>query len=550
MTQPLGTELEQDQLDRVRRALDGIMERVEQYEQARQYDSQNLWEADQDTREGQILRQVGQEYDVNYSSPVINAVANGMIIDGVMATRDTELGDDGQPIADEQATATVNAIWRAQQLGEFWPTWQRNGLRDGDAYVMLWPTADADLEGELIEGERGVFTRTRVTLDPEQLNITYVDPLCSRLFYNKENPRIKDYFAYYWTVPVQQAGDKRVTWRLNIVRDDVIERYESAPTALGKEPKAEDFGLYQPDDDEEPYDPTDEFTQPGEIVNPFGIVPVWHLRTDVNYGQPVHLNAYAPQDAISEIIEKMLTTMNFQAWPQAYAIQEAERLTNQMIREDPLAEDYDDGLGDFDDDIDRDRATDGSDISNETGSDLTATPGGFMVLKGFKTVGQLQAADPTTFLEPWREFAKAASDTTDTPPWTFRAVGAEIPSGVALKIASAPQTARRARCALLFGNQLGDMLAFAAELCGAGELEVTVKWAPFEIVDETERWTLVKLRTDAGVPLKEALIMAGIPATEAEKWANEKIKADEQAFQRQQTLAAKQPPEDKPPAAE
>lgn len=173
-----------------------------------------------------------------------------------------------------------------------------------------------------------------------------------------------------------------------------------------------------------------------------------------------------------------------------------------------------------------------------------------MVLKGFKTVGQLQAADPTTFLEPWREFAKAASDTTDTPPWTFRAVGAEIPSGVALKIASAPQTARRARCALLFGNQLGDMLAFAAELCGAGELEVTVKWAPFEIVDETERWTLVKLRTDAGVPLKEALIMAGIPATEAEKWANEKTKADEQAFQRQQQLAAKQPPEDKPPAAE
>lgn len=535
MTQALGTgRLTGEQLDDIRRALVGIEERVPQYEAAREYDSADLWEANEDDRQGRLLRQASMQYDVNYSSPVINAVANGMTVDGIVATRDAELAEDGDPVPDEEATRLVNAVWEAQQLGEFYPTWQRNGLRDGDAYVMLWPRSD-------VEGEMGSFA-------PDDLNITYCDPLNGRLFYDEENPRVKKYYAYCWPVPVDDDQGHRdsVKWRLNLIYPDRISRFATEPIR-NQRPKAEDFQPYDPDDFDDDNDPGDE---PGETPNPFGIVPVWHLRTDVNYGRPVHQNAFAPQDGISEIIEKMMVTMNFQAWPQAYAIQEAEKLANTMIREDPLAEDYNDGLDDFGDDIDRDTIMSRSDITNETGTDLEATPGGFMLLKGFKTVGQLEAADPTVFLEPWREFAKAASDTTDTPPWTFRAVGAEIPSGVALKIASAPQTAKRARCATLFGSQLGDMLAFAAELCGVSDLTVKIKWAPFEIVDETERWTLVKLRTDAGVPLEQALIMAGVPAIDAKKWSEQRIKDQEAEFQRQQTLAAKQPPEDRPPGGQ
>lgn len=535
MTTPLGrVELSDEELDDIRRALDGIAERVAQYEAAREYDSVDLWEADEPSRQGQILRQVGAEYDVNYSSPVIDSVANGMTVDGIVATRDDELAADGEPVPDEQATRLVNAIWESQGLGEFYPTWQRSGLRDGDAYLMLWPAPDV----ESIDA----------TLTPEQLNLTYCDPLLGRLFYDEENPRIKKYYAYQWSVPAGQGEHQdALLWRLNIMYPTYVVQYMTGP--LRNKPKPQDFQPYIPvefaelsdsDDDDESNDPA------GSYPNPFGIIPVWHLRTDVNYGRPVHENAYAPQDAISEIIEKMLVTMNFQAWPQAYAIQEAEKLANTLIREDPLSDSYSDGLDEYGDDDDRDVIRRDPDISNETGTDLTATPGGMMLLKGFKSVGQLEAADPTVFLEPWREFAKAASDTTGTPPWTFRAVGAEIPSGVALKIASAPQTAKRSRCATLFGSQLGDMLAFAAELCGVPDLTVKIRWAPFEIVDETERWTLVKLRTDAGVPLEQALIMAGIPAIDAKKWAEQRVKDQEAEFERQQALAAKQPPGEPP----
>jgi hypothetical protein len=539
----LDGQLTDNQLADIRAALDGIAEHAEQYETAREYDSTNLWEADENSREGRLLRQAGAEFDPNYCGPVINNIADGMIIDGIMATRDPEAMDDDElPEEDDEATALVNNIWDAQKLGQFYPSWQRNGLRDGDAYLMLWFTADAEVTFELGDASTGA------SLSPEQLNITYMDPTVSRLFYDRENPRVKSFFAWCWEKAAPGDSDgRRVVWRLNLMYADRIERFETPPRSKDKAPRAEDFQLYVPDggDDDDP-DEADGW----KIPNPFGQVTAFHLRTDVEYGKPVHLNAYGPQDNIGETIERMMTTMAFQSWPQTYALQEAENMAQQSIREDPLDEDYNDGLGDFDDDTDRDRARDGSDISNETGTDLEATPGGMMVLKGFKTVSQLETADPAVFLEPWREFAKAVADTTGTPPWAFRAVGGEIPSGIALKIALQPQTARRSRSALLFGAEVADLLAASAAACGMPDVTVTIQWAPFEPIDETERWTLVKLRTDAGVPLEQALIMAGIPARQAREWAEQKKLDAEEEFQRQQTLAAKQPVEDKPPPGE
>lgn len=537
MTQALTTaQLDEDQLADIRGALAGIAERCEQYEQAREYDSTNLWESEEDSREGRLLRQAGVEYDPNYCGPVINAIADGMTIDGIMATRDPDAIEDDPddpdadplPMEDQQATALVNLIWDEQKLGQFYPSWQRKSLRDGDGYLMLWLVPDADISK---------------VVRPEELNVTYMDPMRSRLFYDPENPRVKKYFAWMLSVPADEGdtptGDshKRVVWRVNLMYPDRIERYATAPMSPSKEPRAEDFAPYggDPEDDEQPEQ------GPWTIVNPFETVTVFHLRTDVEYGQPVHCNAYGMQDMIGETIERMMTTMAFQAWPQTYALQEAENMAQQSVREDPLDDEYPDP-DDFDD-LDRNTLPKRSDMSNETGTDLEATPGGMLVLKGFKTVSQLQAADPSTFLEPWREGAKAVADTTGTPPWAFQAIGGEIPSGIALRIAMQPQTSRRHKCADLFGAELTALLELAAMACGT-ELTVTVQWAPFEPVDEMERWTLVDLRVKAGVPLEEALIMAGVPARKARAWARQK-EIDKQAeFERQQALKA--PPE--PPA--
>src|SRR5207245_1963593 len=74
------------------------------------------------------------------------------------------------------------------------------------------------------------------------------------------------------------------------------------------------------------------------MPNPYGQIPAFHLRTDLDYGKPVHRNAFALQDAISKLIEMQMVTVEFSGYPQRYAIQEADSLGNQSIREDPLAD--------------------------------------------------------------------------------------------------------------------------------------------------------------------------------------------------------------------
>jgi hypothetical protein len=535
MTYPV-TALPESALVDIQRTLDGIAEKAPQYETARDYDSVDLWQAEEESRFGQVVRQADIEFDANYCGPVINAVADGMVIDGIMATRDPDaVDDDDLPAEDKEATTLVNDIWDAQKLGQFYPSWQRKGLRDGDAYLMLWTVPGVDVSK---------------SLPPEDLNITYMDPASSRLFYDEENPRVKVFFAWCWDQPALSAQGRAENGqrihRLNIMYPDRIEKYGTEPRGRdAKPPRAEDFFPWVTGEH------VDENGDDGSVIlNPFEEVTVYHLRTDVTYGSPIHANAYAPQDAAAETIDRMLTTMAFQAWPQNYALQEAENMAQQTIREDPLAEDYDDGLDDFGDDLDRNVARDPASSSNETGGDLTSTPGGMMVLKGFKSVGQFQAANTMVFLEPWREFAKTVADTTGTPPWAFRAIGGEIPSGIALKIAMQPQTSRRSRCALLFGAEIADMLQMCAMACGMWDTTVTIQWAPFEPVDEVERWTLVKMRTDAGVPLEQALIMAGVPERQAREWAEQKKMDAEQEFQRQQALVTKKSAEDKPSADE
>lgn len=532
MTSPLGEVANPD----VVRALAEIVECREPYEAAREYDSINLLAQFDTTREGATLRQAGIEYDPNFCAPVINSVSDGLVIESITAVPMGTNPDDPELDVDSEAgTALVNAIWHANKLDQFWPDWERNSLRDGDGYIMVWPKLDIGPIGQP-RGEG--FT-------PEEICITYVDPTMGRIFYDPADPRVALFFGQLWNVP--SRGDRnRIVWRLNLVYGDRIERYITEPMSPNGKLDPNKFKPFEesPDEDGQEYDSAELDDDGGPTwpePNPYGF-PVFHARTKTPYGEPVHANAFGPQDAISELIHELMTTVKFQGWPQTYALQEADNLGNQMIREDPLAESYRD-VDDYDDDrVSLTTLPDGAEISNEQGTGIESTPGGMMLFKKFKEVGQFVAADPNVFLDPWREMAKAVADTTATPPWAFRAIGAEIPSGVALKIASQPQTRKRERCALLFGAMLRDALAFGAELCGVPDLLVTVKWAPFEVVDEKERWELVELRTRAGVPFEHALMMAGIPERQALEWAAERKTRQAEEFARQAELASKAPP--------
>jgi hypothetical protein len=506
-------------------AIAKINESMEGYDHAKEYDDINLWEDNRLSREGRTLRQSDIEFDPNFCGVVIDAVANKLRITGLTATSGT-VQDNA---ASKAATEALNEVWRLNKLKNYYRVWDRDTCRDGDGYIVVWPEeyadgtdADADTDvdpAELVDDSRAV-----------SVNITYVDPRMGRMFYDPENPRKKRFFAQLWQVSLK--GEKKPRLRCNLYYVDRIEKYISkADKRQNSNKRPSEFQrFFDPDhDDDNDYlgadgDYDDNPVMPDDrqwpMPNPWGQIPAFHLRTDLDYGKPVHRNAFGPQDAVSRIIEMQMVTVEFSGYPQRYALQEADSLGTQSIREDPLA---DHSPADWDHDFSETAfstttITAGA-ISNETGSNYEANPGGMQIFKNFKEVGAFATADPNAFLEPWREYCKAISSTTDTPLYKFQGLGGQVPSGEALKIIEAPLNARVENLHDLLGDTWSEALEFALLCLGYPDARVTVTWANPATTDLMDVWQLVELKVRMGVPRDQAFIQAGVPEQQAQEWA-------------------------------
>lgn len=506
-----------DDLDK---ALTEIPAALQAYEHAKEYDDINLWERFRLDREGRTLRQIDMEYDPNYCSPVIDSVNNRLIITAWSASSGPADASD----ATTAATAKLAQIVRDNELQARYRVWNRNTLRDGDGYLMVWPT---QVESPDAYNELSADVDPTDGLGPAgSINITYHDPRSGRMFYDPENPRVKLFYAYLWETML--AGEKQPRLRVNLVYPDRIEKWISSPGGSLSKKAAKDFQPFlDPDDDADNDYPgaggdDDDDPAPASMwpmPNPYGILPVFHLRTGFDYGTPEHANAFGPQDFISKTVEVMMTAIIFNGYPQRYAIQEADNLGNQSIREDPLA---DHSPADWDRDVadgplsDAVATTDA--ISTETGSEYEANPGAMQLFKGFKEVGSFTVTDPTVFLDPIRSSVTAIATTTSTPLWKFRGFGAEPPSGAALRtdeselvqkaydrmtlLAAAYEAA--CECALL-------MLGITAQ--------VRISWANPATNDLIEVWQLVEQKVKLGVPREIAFMQAGVPEAQAMEWA-------------------------------
>lgn len=502
--------------DDVELALAEITGARDGYAHAEEYDSINLWEQNMLSREGRTLRQADIEFESNLCSPVIDAVNDRLLISSVTATA----GADTDTAASDAATKLVTRIWDANELDTRYRSWNRNALRDGDAYIIVWPD-QAPEPGAELSGDRDEVLSTQTV---EGVNITYADPRKCRMFYDPENPRRKLFFAQMWefTIP----GEKKPRIRMNLLYPDRIEKWISGPgdrQKTGKEftpfidPDRDNDNDYPGSGADPDNDPASAYAWPEP--NPYGQVPVFHLRTEYEYGDPEHKNAFAPQDAMSRLIEMMMVVVEFNGYPQRYALQEADSLGTQSIREDPLAEhspaDYD---HDFTETALSTNTVVAGAISNETGSNYEANPGAMQVYKGFKAVGSFTTAIPAAFLDPMREFALLISASTSTPIWKFQGLGGQTPSGEALKIAEAPLVQKVADRMAMFGGTWRDVMEFALLILNQAA-NVVVQWANPATSDLAEVWQLVKLKIELGVPRDVALMQAGVSEAEAQEWA-------------------------------
>jgi hypothetical protein len=360
-------------------------------------------------------------------------------------------------------TDRLAALVKRNELKLEFPEIHEAALTFGDAYVIVWPGAgDQTADG-----------------DGPAVDVHYNSPLTVRVFYDEENPRLRRYAAKLWKPP---SGRTRV----DLYYPDRVEKWVLAENARGKGEREDDWEHF------------DDGDGGWRVAHAMGEVPVFHYRTRRPYGEPVHVDAYGPQDAITKLVASQLATTDFHAFPQRYATSNAT---------DSLG-----GFADFGADDDETRAPDPG-LSN-----LKAGPGELWSLRNVDKVGQFPAADVRAFLDPMDFYVCAMAACTGTPLFYFKPQG-DAPSGESVRALDVPLAAKTAHIRESLTATHAGMLRCALRAGGAEPAgDVELHWAPIQSINDLVGWQAVQAKIDAGVPTRQALIDAGYSPDQVDEW--------------------------------
>lgn len=424
-----------------------------------------------------MLSGSASDFHVNLAGRVVYAVTDRLEIAGFTASpagdrpedeEDSEISNESSSGsgAENDLTATLmEQVWRHSNMAVEAPDIHEKATSLGDAY--LYVGLDRDGKG---------------------VDVFYNSPLTTRAIYDEENPREIRFVIKCWKVG---RGDKQKT-RVNLYYPYFHFKFISKRNADKKSyhgTKAVDFEVY-----------TDEFTDADGVVD-YGYreIPFFHFRTRRPYGRPEHKDAYGPQDAITKLIAGQMTSTDFAAYPQRWALSEPGSTGN-------------------DDDLDW-----GDDEDEEPGdkeSALVSGPGRVWMLNNVKSVGQFQTADPDAFLKPLDKFIELMGSTTGTPLsylHKVRGTSSTPLSGesqrqtevMLLKKIEARQNAYQATWE--------EALEFALKLLGH-DARVNVQWASALVDSGKGVWDGVLAQQSAGVPKRQTLLEQGYTERQCEKW--------------------------------
>lgn len=353
----------------------------------------------------------------------------------------------------------------------------------------LTPPEEEKEESVDNETAAGSGTSKSPVATDRKVDMFFNSPFNTRIIYDEENPRKKKFAIKKWEVG--RRDRKRV--RLNLYYDDKIVKLISTSKSEGL--RAEDYQPYLDDPEVDEY---------GVMENPHGVIPIFHFRTARPYGRPEHKNAYGPQDAITKLVANMMSTVDFAAYPQRWALA-ADDTT-------------------LDDDLDW-----GDDLSENPGdkeSELVSGPGRVWQLQNMKEVGEFKAADMQQFIQPLDKMIEMMASSTGTPLSYLHKVKGT--SSTPLSGASQKQTevmllkkiAARQRS---FAATWRDAMQFAMKLLGF-DVRVTVQWDSIQVANDKETWEAVQIQQQVGVPEEQTLMEAGYTKGQVDKWKESKTK--------------------------
>lgn len=426
------------------------------YDQAQTYYDGKVPEVFSNARLRRALAVHDIDFDLNFAKTPVNAVTNRLKIASVTSP-------------DPATNTLISQIWQDNQLNLEMKNLFRRAGEFGDAYLMVLP----------VEDDKG---------DVVRVEMFYNSPQTVRVIYSEDNPRKKAFTIKRW------CEGKYL--RAELYYDDRTERWTTGENSDGSKPGN---WMHWPADPEDP----DSWMLPHE----WGEQPVFHFRTDRPYGVPEHYGAYGPQNAITKLQATHMGTVDYQGAPQRYALTETSTTDTSDLEP-----------GDFaDDGWPVDSAGAGP---SDTGDDssLKAGPGEMWLLRGYKSVGQFEAANPDVFLDPINFNVRAMAQITETPLRLFDPQSSSQRSGVSYQEEDSPFISKIEDRQTGYGSEAHAAFMFALRRLGVENPVVTVDWVPARSVSSAEGWQTVKAKIDAGVPRKQALMEAGYRAEQVDEW--------------------------------
>lgn len=432
------------------------------YREAQAYYDGDVPEIFASARLRRALEDTGVDFRLNFAKTPVDAVVDRLEIAAITGTEDAH-------------TKLISQVWADNGMDLEAPDLHCHACALGDAYLIVLP----------VEDDKGTVTG---------VEMHYNSPQTVRAIYSEENPREVDYYIKQWC-ETRTLGKVQ---RAELFYDDRTERWTTKPGADGKQ--AGDWVHWLADLEDGEAEDEESWTIPHDYGRP----PVFHFRTSRPYGRPEHIGAYGPQNAINKLSITHMGTVDYQGFPQRYALTDAATTDTSDLEP-----------GDFDD-FPPDDAADGP---TDTGDDssLKAGPGEVWLLRGFKAVGQLDAAQPGVFLDPIMFEVRAMAQITTTPLHLFDPQG-EVPSGESIRAKEAPFTKKIRNRQMSFGATWREVFTFALKLLGIPDATVDVRWTPAATVDDQTGWETVGEKIKNGVPRKQALMEAGYREEQVDEW--------------------------------
>lgn len=366
----------------------------------------------------------------------------------------------------------------------------------GDAYMLVWPVEadepEAQADGENIDAIADADTRE------VGIELAYQSPLSCRAFYDAEDGRRVRFIIRRWKEanPIDPNG----VWRVEVWYVDRLESFVTLPGHTGKD--IEDWEPYTEDENGDRVPAVEGVNWPEP--HDFGELPIKHARTDLPYGRSVLEDFIGPQNLITKATATQAAGIESHGWRERYRIADDAQVLDQAR-----------------DAVNWDDAADQPNAVTVPTAGRRSGPGVEHVFTGTKAVGEFAATDLGGFIDPMEQWVRFGASASATPYSEFDARFGASMSGIARQRADAPMRAKEARHKKFLERFWSEVYSAALRMDGTEVGELTINWAPPEVVSDPEWWGVATIRRQHGVPQRTILEEANYPPEEIEQWEAE-----------------------------